>query len=57
MTAARRALLREMSAAWSELNVTLQIIGEAVHKTSIFGAGRRLRAQRTEDELELADHE
>ncbi len=38
--AARLALLRDMSAAWQELNLALQIIGEGVNKSTIFGHGR-----------------
>ena len=61
MTSARRALLREMSAAWSELNTVLQIMGHASSQ-GIFGKGRRRttvaeRELRELIELELSDHE
>ena len=51
MTAIRKAILRDMSAAQAECNSALQALDYAAHKTP-FGAGRR-RAQSAARRLEL----
>ena len=50
---ARRALLRDASDAWQEVNVALQIIGDAV--SHVYGKGKRLRRSVPIDVRELLE--